>query len=354
MQKSQIIFFLFLCCTAFGQDYRLSNEMLIQYYQHINKAERNIVENKPDSALVLFKKAFTINDQPHAKDLYNSMQVALKLSDKRFASKQYHLLKCMHYDFDEDFLKSNPNLLRANKKKCKMKFNDQLRTELDSLIVLDQKYRRLSGGDYNKYKKEMTTGDSITSLRLSELIQQHGFPNEYDLSLKSADSGFFHDFYLIILHQLAGNHYSPQRVNFSEKLFKALNEGKITPGNATFLIDWNNDTHKYDMPLFSVKGIVKSDGIGWDKKGTEKVEYYYSKVVYPENQNEKIKKSIEERNLNRKKMGMSSVAEMFKKSIFRMKNKTFIFPDSNGSSSVFSSDEDIENYKKRMGLIRIE
>lgn len=87
----KITFFILILITAFydGQNQILSNKLLIDYYTTISKAERNIIDNKLDSANIHYNTAFKIWDKPHGKDLYNSMIVALKLKDKKLAENNF-------------------------------------------------------------------------------------------------------------------------------------------------------------------------------------------------------------------------------------------------------------------------
>lgn len=187
---------------ARSQNYELKNEKLTRYFSLINSAELKITEDKLDSANILYRSAFKTFKHKFAKDMYNSFLVSLKLKDWKNAFAQYKELRCMEYGFKninlpEEFKK----YISKRKISCKQTINRTYSNSLDSLFVIDQKYRELSGGNYSKYEKEITEGDSITSLNLLKMIQEKGFPNEYDLGLKSSDERFFHSFYYIIRKQ---------------------------------------------------------------------------------------------------------------------------------------------------------
>ncbi|WP_062703252.1 hypothetical protein [Chryseobacterium indologenes] len=347
--------FLFLCIGSFtySQSQELTNKKLILYYDIINKAENKIVSNNLDSALILYKKAFKTFDHPHAKDLYNSMQAALKIKDTDYALRQYRYLKCLDYPFEEQFLIQNfPDHKKSDDVRCTTTLNSSYKKTIDSLFTMDQYYRKLSGGNYAKYQKEITKNDSIVSVRLLKLIQQKGFPNEYDLGLQSAGKDFSHQFYLIIWHQSSNDKIKPQQVNFSNELIKALNQGKITPDNTAFLLDLSNSTNNYSSRHFDIIEFIKNEGDP-DRphdKVTENLKKadccYVHQWFYPKNRGEQGNILVNPINENRKKLGMSSLDDNLKKKVFTLRHKDFILPQAQIVGMNFQTEEDANKIKK--------
>lgn len=340
----QLIFVFSLLSFFFkAQNFELKNNNLIKYYEIINQAEKNIINNSLDSANQKYKQAFVIFKEPHAKDLNNSMKVALKVKDDEAAYNNYISLKCLGQNFSNDFLKEN--LINPEKYKvipCQNKIDLKYRKTLDSLVEIDQYYRKLSKGDYLSYKKQLTKADSITSVNLLKLIKQKGFPNEYNIGLESANIVFFQKFYYIIWHQLSSNLYSPQRVNFSNELIVALNEGKIRPDITGFLLDLNNNTHDYSY--FKINQFLTNDG-----------KYdccYVSKFLLPENRSDKVRCDIERINEKRKQIGLSTTESEVKKNIFLLRNKEYVFLSSTIEGWNFKNDNDVDYFKK--GLIKLD
>jgi hypothetical protein len=336
------LFFITLFTISFltnAQDFELKDKNLIKYYELINEAENKIIINDLSGANNLYKEAFKEFKFPHAKDLQNSMKVALKTNDLDAAYSYYQALKCFGKEFDNDFLTNNfKNPEKYKTIPCQITIDLQYKKSLDSLVKIDQYYRKLSGGNYQAYKKELTKNDSITSTNLLKLIQKKGFPNEYNIGVEMKSWVYFHDFYLIIWHQIASNLYSPQRVNFSQEITKALNEGKIRPDIAGFLIDLNNNSYNYSY--FKIYQFISNDG---------KFDCcYLSKDFLSENRTEKSINKIQEINAKRKLLGLSTTEEEIHKSLFYQNNKDYIFSNNILEGLNFKYPKDAENFKKNL------
>lgn len=337
--KQLLFIFSLLSFFLKAQNFELKDNNLIKYYEIINKAEKNIINNNLDSANQKYKQAFVIFKEPHAKDLNNSMKVALKVNDTETAHNNYLSLKCLGQNFSNDFINENfKNYEVNNATPCSNTIDLEYKKTLDSLFIIDQYYRKLSKGNHSAYKKELTTSDSITSTNLLKLIQEKGFPNEYNIGLKMNSEVYFHDFYYIIWHQLASNLYSPQRVNFSNELIKALNAGKIRPDIAGQLLDLNNNTRNYSY--FRIYQFGNSDGT-MDC-------CYISKNLLPVNRNNKASSDIENINKKRKEIGLSPSEEEVRKSAFLLKNKDYVFSENVRDGWIFKNPKDAEKFKSNM------
>lgn len=358
--KIKLLLCFFLCGNlTFSQENKLTNEKLIKYFSQINKAELKITENKLDSANQLYKAAFKTYEQKFAKDSYNSLLVALKIKDWKNAHKQYADLKCLGFNYDEsklplDFLKYH----QKRKNSCTVKIDLAYKKTLDSLLELDQKYRNLSGGNYSKFKKELTETDSITSTTLQTLLQKKGFPNEYEIGVHGSDKRFFHNFYFIIWHQLATNLYSPQRVNFSKEIYKALNNGKITPENAGFLLDLSNGSSLFSNMKFEIHSFITlTDNFDKPFLAIENKQYtedccYVAPIFFPDKRDERGINEVKSINNNRTQIGLSNLDDELKKIIFSFKNDEYLLVRAKKNPHQFAKPEDGENFKKH--LIKLE
>lgn len=339
MKQSISYIFLFLAVLCKSQALELKDKTLIKYYELTNEAENRIINNDLLKANNLYKEAFNEFKYPHAKDLQNSMTVALKTSDLEAAYARYQSLKCLGKKFDDDFVTDNFKSIEKYKAiSCKNAIDLSYKKSLDSLVNVDQYYRKLSKGNYQVYKKGLTKNDSIASINLLKLIKKKGFPNEYNIGLKMKSWVYFHDFYLIIWHQLASNLYSPQRVNFSDEIIKAVNEGKIRPDIAGFLLDLNNNTSNYSY--FKISQFITNDG---------KIDCcYVNKDFLAENRTEVSLKKIREVNEKRKQIGLSSTEDEIRKSIFNLNNKDYVFSNNVIEGWNFNNSNDVEKFKKNL------
>ena len=96
----------------------------------------------------------------------------------------------------EGLKKLNENFKKNSYSKllpCKNVIDYNYKKKLDSLYNIDQYYRNLSKGNYGIYKNELTRTDSITSNNLYKIIQEKGFPNEYNIGISSDNETFFHN-----------------------------------------------------------------------------------------------------------------------------------------------------------------
>lgn len=359
MKSFSLLAFLFVFAFINSQNRELTNKKLIQYHESVNSAEDKIVTNDLDSADFYYRKAFKHFNKPHANDVYNHMKVLLNKKEYENAFKHYQSLNCMNYKFEDHFLSVNfPNHKNYKKLKCTNKFDEDYRKQLDELFVTDQHYRKLSGGDYAKYKKEITRNDSITSTKLLQLIQKKGFPNEYDLSLSSADPVFFQNFYFIIWHQLATSLYKPQVVNFSSEIIKALNKGKITSDNAAFLLDLSNGTTDYSAKYFDIVQILKNEGNSERphdgvEEMLEKADCcYVHEWFYPEKRGEKGNALVKDIDRRRKSIGMSTLDQNLRKKKFLLTNKDYKLGHASLIGINFQNNEDAENLKKHFIKIK--
>lgn len=107
MKQILILIFFNLSFIAKTQDFELKDKNLIKYYEITNDAENNIIGNNLIHANSLYKEAFSIFKYPHAKDLYNSMKVALKIKDLENTYVNYQTLKCLGQNFSNNFLDEN-------------------------------------------------------------------------------------------------------------------------------------------------------------------------------------------------------------------------------------------------------
>ncbi len=346
---------LFISVFSNAQIFELKNQQLRKYYELINTAENKIIDGQYKKAFHFYKKAFKINKEPNAKDLYNSLKVAQKIDEKAFVKKQYHKLKCLKFKYLDE-LKVAENL-KVNNAKCENTIDENYRKKLDSLVKIDQHCRKISKGDYDEYKREIGKSDSICPLNLLELIKEKGFPNEYNIGLASSNKSFFQGFYYVIWHQLKTQSTGKQQVDFYEEIIKALNQGKISPELSAFLFDLNTGINQFNSIMF-IHQFVRSNGSSTPiyeqvKNKTAIFDCCYAyKMMFPKTRNETDKKRIQILDENRKKIGLYSIDDDIRKKFFYLKNREFMFPEARIQEHHFQKESDINLFKEDLQKIK--
>ncbi|MDO5655562.1 MAG: hypothetical protein Q4G27_05420 [Flavobacteriaceae bacterium] len=340
--KISTLILLFLLFRMVGsQSIELKDPNLIQYYQHIHQAEMAIVDNDLEKAHEHYEKAFGFFDEPHAKDLYNDMMVLIHSKKTDLAHEKYQRLNCMDYRFDKDFHNKHfGNQYNSRKTNCNFKIDLEYRMKLDSLHFLDQYYRLLSDGDYDKFAENIEKYDSIVSNELYKLFIKKGFPNEYNIGLSRSSTDFFNGFYIIIVHQLARNSLFPQQVDFSNEINNALNQGKLSPEFAGHLSDLVKGTENFNPIHFDIKEFA------FEEEDFECC--YVHEWFVPEKRGEKGNQFVEQINENRSKIGMSSIDDLLKKRLYNLRNTDYVFPYSGVVGSQSNDKKYIEFMKKHL------
>ncbi|WP_027385142.1 hypothetical protein [Chryseobacterium gregarium] len=350
--KKLLLLIYFSCAYFSAQTIELQNKELISYYEIINRAEIDIVNNNFTDANNLYKQAFAIIEQPQGKDIYNSLQAALKAGDENNAYNQYFTLKCMGYPFEKEYFSNHFKSKKLPKKQCNITIDQSYKKTLDSLHDIDQKFRNLSHGDYKKYQKEITQGDSIASVNLLRLIQKKGFPNEYNIGIEDKADLSLHKFYFIIWHQLATNNLSSQKVNFSEELNKALNVGKISPQSAAFLYDLNNGSASFSSMHFNILEFLTPNGskeLFYDQvqNKTAKSECcYVHEWFFPEKRSDVAIDTVTKLNKSRKQIGLSDLDSELVKLKFILNNNEYIFGNIGLKKEALENINQVEYVKK--------
>ena len=352
--KKLLLLFVCSCAYLSAQTIELKNKELISYYDLINKAEIDIVNNNLPDANAMYTQAFNVLKEPQGKDIYNALQVALKIGDKGNAYSRYHILKCLRYPFDKNYISEHFKNEKLPKIQCSNVIDQPYRKTLDSLLSIDQKYRLLSNGNYKKYQKEITQNDSIASVSLLKLIQKKGFPNEYTIGIEDKSDLVLQNFHFIIWHQLATNNLSSQKVNFSEELNKALNVGKITPQCAAFLYDLNNGSDSFSSMHFNILEFLTPNGSKEPfhdqvQNKTAKSECcFIHEWFFPEKRSEQGNAMVTKINESRRQIGLSDLDSELLKLKFTLSNNEYIFGNIGFKKEALENIKQVEYLKKHL------
>src|SRR5690606_33630928 len=134
----------------------------------------------------------------------------------------------------------------------------------------------------------------------------------------------------------------------------ALNEGKISPEYAVFLLDLNNGKSQFFSKQFSINSFIFSNGSEvpiYDqvKNRTAVTDCcYVTDGFFPEKRHDTTKKRVLELNENRRKIGLGSIDDVLKKNVFSLNNKEFKFTEMSFDAHSFDKREDAKFLKDHM------
>jgi hypothetical protein len=222
------------------------------YHPHINKAESLIMAQDYAGALELYQKAFAAVSQPFARDYYNAA-VCAALTKKEKQGVNY-LEKLVETGVSLEYLEAQEALtpLREHKswkkfekkypkrrKEFREKTNLDLRADLDELWARDQFFRQAKGG-------LKVHGDTIRKIeadnvkKLLAWISEHGYPGERLIGVADTLEQLPRFSIVIQRQTVARNGF-----DFTPILTKAVQEGKLDPHAAAFLIDQQQGKNLY-------------------------------------------------------------------------------------------------------------
>lgn len=229
------IYFCFIKKGSCQKQIVLSNNLL-SYYENVNKAENEIIQNQLKSNLKSYKKAFKIYPQGFYTDHLNAFFVAEKLKDKE-SILEFAKFLIQHGICKEFFTR---HVLPLDSLKFK-EFYDQIR----NVRVIDDSYRKLidelKDMDQevrinNSNDKERSQTDSLNYESFKLLVSKKSFPSVNNYGFK-CNVYFGVDFtYTILL-----KHFNPRKYQgIIEILTTALEKGEIKNDEYIDLLSFNN------------------------------------------------------------------------------------------------------------------
>ena len=238
----------------------------LNYSLNISQAESFILKENYSEALRFYKKAFSINIKPIAKNCFTAMQVASIENDIYFFKKA--LKKGFERGLLPEYLTKDTlilNFITINKlekhinsqfkisnKKYKKSINYPLLDSINKLSELDNKWKvyymdSLSNFDLKNKEKYKNKYDSIVKNivedKLLPIIEKYGYPSERNVNLEfvSNNSEFNYAFTnnrtkLILIH-----YYSFPRSNeLNERLKKEIFKGNLTSEHFAEIMDFQS------------------------------------------------------------------------------------------------------------------
>lgn len=325
---------LFIVCKMQGK----IPTSLKTYYHCVNQAELALMDSNYSSAINFYKKAFAHKKSPFIKDRFNlalcyaiqnkfrkCYDQLIPIIDK--GGSVHQIMKRPEFsDFFNSLFGSKLIIYQSSHKRT---YNLQYRATLDSLIAIDQKFRKMKGG-YEIYSDTIRKIDSLNVITLNQLIAQYGFPSEDLVGVDTSLLLIRPIYSVLIIHQQSG---SPNRFwNYSDLISQALNTGDIEVHAAAEYI-WKC-SGKDKMGVMDA-GLVQLilDTISSESSSNIKPDRASQPLGYFKMSPEK-EKSV---NTARDSLGLETIFDARRKTAFMQNNHRFILPSSTVSVLVCSS-----------------
>ena len=239
--------FQFITLPCFSQKQR----DYLTYHRYINRAEVCLTENKIDSSIAYYDRAFQEFDFAFVKDAYIAAQVAYKASD--WARLKQYLAKGARYGLTVDCLDESPILVKIKSlysykgiadtmQACNRLFrrNDSLAAEWKERFEKEQRTKNIS---FDQYKQVVL--DNVA--RIKTLLQTTGFPGERMLGISGncTELGNYHAFYTLA-------HYDFAATEFFDKLWKAVKQGELHPRDFATLCEFESLRMRSVPPAYKI------------------------------------------------------------------------------------------------------
>lgn len=324
--NNKIVLVLFLYFNAYSLFGQTSNS-LMKYYEFVNQAELDIVNNKIPLAYSKYKEAFKIKEIPFELDHYNFAICCAILKKNHESFKHVKFLVEYGYSIDSLFKNDELKYLKKNKWKKKIysiskKYDHKLKIKLDSLLNLDQKFRII---DKIKYKDTIF---KIDSLNANTIIKNKNLFSCFSESKIGLD---LTPLRIIIMHNFQNLTFGRDLNSLHDLLKACVYSGEIDVRKAAYYLQG------YNLENFgaSFRGITRY-GFIYYEEGIEKL----SKLSDPGIPDNPITNEID---LNRRKIGLCSIDDYLRKIKFNYYNKSFRFTNSTDRSNIyFATKEDYD------------
>ncbi|MEJ8803565.1 hypothetical protein [Pontibacter sp. H249] len=307
-----LLFFVLMTVSTFADNIDYTKE----YHPLINKAELSIVEQDFAAALELYQQAFKAVPAPFARDYYNAAVCAMLLKDKK--QSQAYLEKLAVKGVSINYLAKQPvfDSLKTTKhwRKFRRKYskyrkqyssqvNPDLRADLDELYARDQYFRQAEGG-LRMYGDTLRKIETANTKLFLEWVEKHGYPGESLVGVADTLEQLPR-FSIIIQRQTKARNGH----DFSKVLVDAVQQGRLSPQAAAYLIEQQVGRSKYGS-----KAYVKLN-CNSCKNNLDGIDRYME-----ERRTDKELLTIE---ANRKLLGLEPFNDYKKKVLYSMDDKRF-------------------------------
>ncbi len=241
-------------------------DLLKQYYSYVNQAEMQVVESDYVLASLLYDSAFNYLTQPFGRDLYNRAVCASLLRDYKTADTLLTFLVAKAYPIDSLTIRAVfQEFFESDRGKQLIRFADtnpehydvKLRHLVDSILVVDQHFRKMEGG-YDVYGDTIKKIDRSNVDLIEQLIAKHGFPSQALIGVYP-DFDYWSIRIMIIHNQVGGWGEENQYLNFTDILYQAIYKGALDVRLASQLVagslgndiygDWLTGIERHGLEL---------------------------------------------------------------------------------------------------------
>ncbi|WP_439880472.1 hypothetical protein ACSX1A_15100 [Pontibacter sp. MBLB2868] len=288
------------------------------YHPAINEAEINIVQEDYSAALAAYQLAFSEVPDPFARDYYNAAVCALLVNDQKqtFDYLEKLVVKGVSLSYLENqevfsdlqksrkwrkFRKKYPKYRREYREKV----NEDLRADLDELYARDEYFRQAKGG-YRVYGDTLQKIEKANTKRFLDWVEKYGYPGESLIGVADTLEQLPR-FYIVIQRQTKAR----KGYDFTDMLTQAVEQGKMEPHAAAYLMDQQSGDNRYSSKPF----IKVNCSTCKDDKTFEGIDQYFEKS--------RTDRELEAINKRRNKLGLESLEEYKKKVLYSKRDNRF-------------------------------
>lgn len=214
---------------------------------------------------------------------------------------------------------------------------------MDSILNVDQMFRKIN--NKNEFDEIICAIDTMNAQALKNHFEKYGLPTEEKLGLRNfpIEAIFMH-------HRFSGQCFKYSFVPF---LMKGIYSGELDSRRYTFSVDEINGYYNYTniglvgFILTEPRNITKRE-----KKSPEKIEKVIG-FIKPRKESSYVTRQ-EERNLERKDIGLCTIEEAQKKILFQLKNDIFHFSKRSNAIRYYVTDNREQYLKNKENIILIE
>lgn len=331
------------------------SDSLKKYYSYINSAEIAIYDSNYSEAEKLYDLGFNYKKHPFLVDVYN---LTLVYAIQKKHKKVYENLKKLA-DFNYPISKFEDEVVftifadfyRSKYGKRIIKyaenpnysFNLNLRKTYDSLLVVDQYFRKKEGS-YKVYGDTIYKIDKSNVELMYKLIAQYGFPSE---DLIGTSFGFsYNQFNIIVSHNHPNVSNKLMTYDFHELLLSAIISGAINNRKGANLIETNAGYSYYGINSFGKIHHYRITPIEFYIPKPEEGIYGYFPIK------EDDKELVQELNKKREEIGLPTIEE--RRKAFKLGINTLFLLSDGGMIGFDVTEADYEKIVEKIIQIKYQ